>query len=57
MALTIMAKAMSKGERDQNIRILKRNGYTGIKVKIIRGKRILHDKILPATYYEIWANR
>jgi len=57
MALTIMAKAMSKGERDQNIRILRRNGYTGIKVKIIRGKRILHGKILPATYYEIWANR
>jgi|GEM_PF-3962100 hypothetical protein len=57
MALTLMAKAMSKSERDKAMRVLRRNGYTGIKVKMIRGKRILHDKILPATYYEIWANR
>jgi len=56
MALTLMAKAMSKSERDRAIRVLRRNGYTGIKVKMIRGKRVLHDRILPATYYEIWAN-
>jgi len=56
MALTLMAKATSKSERDRAIRVLRRNGYTGIKVRMIRGKRILHNKILPATYYEIWAH-
>lgn len=57
MAATLMAKAMSKGERDKYIRVLKKHGYTGIKVRIIHGKRVLRDRILPATYYEIWVNR
>lgn len=56
MAATLMAKAMSKQERDRNIRVLKRHGYRGIKVRVIHGKRVLNDRILPCTYYEIWAN-
>jgi hypothetical protein len=57
MAATLMAKAMSKSERDKYIRVLKNHGYTGIKVRVIHGKRILRDRILPATYYEIWVNK
>lgn len=56
MAATLMAKAMSKSERDRDIRVLKWHGYRGIKVRVIHGKRVLNDKILPCTYYEIWAN-
>ena len=52
----LMATAVSKSERDKNIRILKRHGYTGIKVKITHGSRIINNRIVPATYYEIWAN-
>lgn len=52
----LMATATSKSERDRNIKILKRHGYTGIKVRITHGSRIVNDRIVPATHYEIWAN-
>lgn len=57
MAATLMAKAQSKGERDKYLRVLKNNGYTGIKVRVTHGKKILRGRILPCTYYEIWANK
>lgn len=56
MASTLMASAISKRDRDRYIKILKDNGYRGIKVRVIHGKKIFRDRIYPATYYDIWTN-